>query len=82
MPVRVPPMVPMGIDLPGFFRSPDSPTPAVIPVKAGKTMAKTTKNSWGFRNSMLLTGYSARALGVGFPRKNISRLNTIIPPTR
>ena len=36
--------VPNGIDLRGFFKSPDSPTPAVIPVKAGKIMAKTTKN--------------------------------------
>ena len=35
--------VPNGIDLRGFFKSPDNPTPAVIPVKAGKIMAKTTK---------------------------------------
>ena len=33
-----------GMDFPGFFRSPDNPTPAVIPVKAGKMMANTTKN--------------------------------------
>ena len=36
-------VVPRGIALEGFRRSPDSPTPAVIPVKAGKMIAKTRK---------------------------------------
>ena len=39
-------IVPNGIDLRGFFKSPESPTPAVIPVKAGKIIANTTKKSW------------------------------------
>ena len=39
-PTNVPPIVPIGIDLDGFRRSPLKPTPAVIPVKAGKTIAK------------------------------------------
>ena len=30
-------VVPNGIDLAGLFRSPDKPTPAVMPVKAGNT---------------------------------------------
>jgi hypothetical protein len=43
IPVKVDRIVPSGIDLAGFFRSPDKPTPAVIPVNAGKTIAKTMK---------------------------------------
>ena len=44
IPLTVARIVPIGIDLAGFLRSPDSPTPAVIPVNAGKIIAKTTKN--------------------------------------
>ena len=40
--------VPNGIDFRGFFKSPDKPTPAVIPVNAGKMMANTIKKSSGF----------------------------------
>lgn len=40
-------MVPRGIERDGFFRSPDSPTPAVIPVNAGKQIANTTKKPSG-----------------------------------
>ena len=43
MPQIVPASVPMGIERLGLRRSPDRPTPAVIPVKAGKIMAKTVK---------------------------------------
>jgi hypothetical protein len=43
IPETVARVVPNGIDLAGFFKSPDKPTPAVIPVKAGNTMAKTMK---------------------------------------
>ena len=39
----MPANVPSGIDLLGFFKSPDKPTPAVIPVKAGNIIAKTAK---------------------------------------
>ncbi len=39
-------VVPSGMDFDGFFKSPDNPTPAVIPVKAGKIMANTKKNLW------------------------------------
>ena len=45
MPDRVAARVPIGIDFFGSFKSPDKPTPAVIPVKAGKTIAKTLKKS-------------------------------------
>ena len=44
MPMTVAVRVPSGIERRGFARSPDRPTPAVMPVKAGKTMAKTRKN--------------------------------------
>jgi len=50
MPAIVAEIDPRGIDLPGFLRSPDNPTPAVIPVKAGNTIAKTIKNSFIFLN--------------------------------
>jgi hypothetical protein len=43
IPVIVAKVVPIGIEREGFLSSPDNPTPAVIPVKAGKTMAKTMK---------------------------------------
>ena len=43
IPTMVAESVPKGIDLRGFFKSPDKPTPAVIPVKAGKIMANTIK---------------------------------------
>ena len=33
--------MPSGILLCGFFRSPDSPRPAIMPVNAGKQVAKT-----------------------------------------
>ena len=43
-------MVPKGIDRLGFLRSPERPTPAVIPVNAGKTIANTIKKSLILRN--------------------------------
>ena len=36
-------IVPFGIDALGFFKSPDKPSPAVMPVKAGNIIAKTAK---------------------------------------
>ena len=48
MPVRVAAIVPSGMLRCGFFRSPESPRPAIIPVKAGKMMAKTTAKLCGF----------------------------------
>ena len=59
-PTNVPPIVPIGMDLDGFRRSPLKPTPAVIPVKAGKTIAKTAKKAEGF----LIVGMKVSALGV------------------
>ncbi len=53
MPMKVAIRVPLGIAFRGDFRSPDSPTPAVIPVKAGKTMANTIKNWLEFLNDPL-----------------------------
>ena len=46
-PMMVADMVPSGMLLLGFLRSPERPTPAVIPVNAGKQMANTTKNESG-----------------------------------
>ncbi len=43
IPITVAEIVPMGMDREGFFRSPDKPTPAVMPVNAGKIIANTTK---------------------------------------
>ena len=43
MPVNEANIVPLGIDFLGFFKSPDNPRPAVIPVNAGNIMAKTAK---------------------------------------
>ncbi|CAI8269911.1 MAG: Uncharacterised protein [Bacteroidetes bacterium MED-G17] len=43
IPITVAIIVPKGIDLFGSFKSPDKPTPAVMPVNAGKIMAKTLK---------------------------------------
>ena len=45
IPKKVADNVPSGIDFRGFLKSPDKPTPAVIPVKAGNIMAKTIKKS-------------------------------------
>ena len=47
MPTSVADSVPKGIDFRGSRRSPDRPTPAVIPVNAGKQIAKTRKNESG-----------------------------------
>ena len=41
IPAMVAATVPIGIDFLGSFKSPESPTPAAIPVKAGKIIAKT-----------------------------------------
>ena len=48
MPVNEANIVPLGIDFLGFFKSPDNPRPAVIPVNAGNIIAKTAKNSKEF----------------------------------
>ncbi len=50
MPIKVAIRVPRGMDFRGRFKSPDSPTPAVIPVNAGNTIAKMRKNWPLFRN--------------------------------
>ena len=41
MPVSVAPIVPRGMLFSGFLRSPDRPSPAIIPVNAGKHVANT-----------------------------------------
>ncbi len=53
IPASVAVVVPIGIDFPGSFKSPDKPTPAVIPVKAGKIIAKTIKKLSKFLKSAL-----------------------------
>ena len=52
MPIMVAVMVPAGMDFAGFFKSPERPTPAVIPVKAGNMMANTTNSFSGSLNFM------------------------------
>lgn len=42
-PTKVANIVPIGIERLGSFRSPDRPSPAATPVKAGKMIAKTRK---------------------------------------
>ena len=53
----------MGRDLAGFFRSPERPSPASIPVTAGKKTAKTTQKA--ALGGMVTSGETARASGVG-----------------
>ncbi len=59
--------VPKGIDLRGFFKSPESPTPAVIPVNAGKIIAKTLKKLSGF--AMWANGLMDGSAEMGLPIK-------------
>ena len=54
--------------MPGFFKSPDKPTPAVIPVNAGKTIANTIKNFWGFIKALSNNPTEPETL-IGLPRK-------------
>ncbi len=70
MPDSVAASVPRGIDTRGWARSPDSPTPWVIPVNAGNTIAKVRKNgSWpSTRASQSTRPFAA---SVGAPAKNI-----------
>ena len=66
-PVSTAASVPSGMDLAGFFRSPDMPSPDRMPVTAGKNTANTGQKPSG-------AGTSAGAGGVRFsgvpPRKN------------
>ena len=47
IPTAVADKIPSGIDFFGSARSPESPTPAVIPVNAGNTIAKTSMKESG-----------------------------------
>ena len=72
-------VVPNGMDLDGFFKSPDKPTPAVIPVKAGNIIAKTIKKLSEFRKSAFSKLKSDAAEYSVFPKKNhTSEANSII----
>ena len=65
-------VVPIGMDRDGFFRSPESPTPAVIPVKAGNIMAKAIKKLPGLRIpifSNVILGFPAASVP---PKKNMT----------
>ena len=75
-------MVPRGIDLPGFFRSPDSPTPAVIPVNAGKMIANTGKNWFRSPFSADKMEKEVEALYPVLPRKNNNRDTSKIATTK
>jgi len=82
MPKKVASIVPIGNDFPGFLKSPLNPTPAVIPVKAGKQMAKTVKKDSRFENPKLLLKCSpATVSDVPSPRKNNKIDNNRIPAT-
>ena len=60
------------MDFLGFFKSPDNPTPAVMPVNAGKIMANTIKKLSGF--STFDNRLNEADSGVGdLPRKNMTR---------
>ena len=70
MPIVVAANVPIGIDFLGSLRSPESPTPAVIPVKAGNTIANILKKSpWSFIH---LKVSGALNPSTGPPAKNIT----------
>ena len=72
MPANVADMMPSGMERRGCARSPERPTPAVIPVNAGKTMAKTSmKGSGSARSEKTLTD-SGRISSGPAPRKNIA----------
>ncbi len=73
-PVVVARIVPAGIALAGLRRSPDSPTPAVMPVKAGKQIAKTMKKSLMLRISLAGISPGAMLPAAGRPRKKSSRV--------
>ena len=75
-------VVPKGIDFEGFFKSPDKPTPAVIPVNAGKQIAKTIKKFPEFRNELENNEVPDSAEYPVFPKKNSSNDKNNIPTTK
>ena len=82
IPVKVAASVPIGIDFLGSFRSPDKPTPAVIPVKAGKQIAKTLKkesppSTLLFSRDILKSGAVS-----GLPKKKASKARPKITTTK
>ena len=78
MPTTVAQMVPLGMLERGSFKSPLSPSPAAMPVKAGNMKVKTSKNENRFTLSpdavVNTSGMVARGLKLGLPgplpRKN------------
>ncbi len=79
-PIAVAVSVPSGMLLRGFFRSPDSPTPAVMPVNAGKQIANTTKNG-SAPATVRVSGSVDSAFGSALPAKNITIAMPITAPT-
>ena len=71
MPTRVADRTPRGIDRPGLRRSPDNPTPAVIPVNAGKQIAKTKMNGAASPMCAFSGICVTNSPDVPFPRKNM-----------
>ena len=65
----------------GLAKSPESPTPAVIPVKAGNTMAKTKKNESGFSKPLKRLTDPMAAPSTGDPRKKNRSERTRMPTT-
>jgi hypothetical protein len=69
MPASVADMMPSGIDLRGCARSPDRPTPAVMPVNAGNTIAKTSMNASGLGRFVVNAIVAGRISSGPVPRK-------------
>lgn len=72
IPARVADNVPKGMDLRGFFKSPERPTPAVMPANAGKIIANTTKNLSGFCTLANMSKPAEPELVLELPIKNIN----------
>ena len=72
MPTEVAERTPSGIDLRGFLRSPERPTPAVIPVNAGKTIAKTSMNRSPPSTPWKTADVPVASSGIAEPAKNIT----------
>ena len=81
IPVNVAVSVPIGIDFLGFLKSPERPTPAVIPVNAGKITAKTVKNPSGFLTVENTEKPVSPISAVGPPMKKLMSEKANIPTT-
>ena len=81
IPAAVADMIPSGIDFRGLARSPDRPTPAVMPVNAGNTMANTTMNGSFSRSSLNRIGAWSSLPGTAWPSRKATNDTASTPTT-